>query len=300
MTIALAMDTTAAVELLREQDYRVLKPFKAHEHDNYGASPCGGHIGVYVDVEATSLDTAKAEIIEFAAARFWFQPDGGIGIMGGMLCSYEQPSEPIPPEITAVTGITNDDVRGAKIDDDKIAAMFAGVDLVCAHNASYDRPILERRFPGVFNRLVFGDSWTDIDWRGHGFACGKLSHLLIEACDEWYEPHRALDDVLVGVHILATARPGGRVALAHLLDAVRTPWFRFRAVGAPYDRKDELKARGYRWDDKDRVWWKDIPEPNVADERVWFVQSGICAPSCRRVLARDRFTDRAGRQEFAR
>jgi DNA polymerase-3 subunit epsilon len=53
-----------------------------------------------------------------------------------------KPGRPIPPEVTALTGITDAAVRGRRIDDARVAALAASASLVVAHNAAFDRPFL--------------------------------------------------------------------------------------------------------------------------------------------------------------
>ena len=55
--------------------------------------------------------------------------------------------------------------------------------------------------------------------------------------------------------MLAAPLPQGTgTALAHLLQAARNPSYRLSATNAPFDAKDLLKARGYRWNADQRVW----------------------------------------------
>ena len=46
-----------------------------------------------------------------------------------------------------------------------------------------------------------------------------------------------------------------------------------RAIGAPFDAKDELKRRGYRWDGGDkghpRYWWREVSNQELAEEKAF-------------------------------
>jgi len=66
-----------------------------------------------------------------------------------------QPWSPIPATVTRLTGIDDAMVAGHEIGCDAVAAFLRGVDLVVAHNARFDRPFVEARWP-VFSRL----SWA--------------------------------------------------------------------------------------------------------------------------------------------
>jgi DNA polymerase-3 subunit epsilon len=55
--------------------------------------------------------------------------------------------------------------------------------------------------------------------------------------------------------VLACPLPvSGQTGLAHLLSASAKPSYRLQATAAPFDAKDLLKARGYRWDGPNKVW----------------------------------------------
>jgi DNA polymerase-3 subunit epsilon len=62
----------------------------------------------------------------------------------------------------------------------------------------------------------------------------------------------------------------GRSAFAHLLECARRDTVRLWAEGAPYDFKDSLKKRGYRWNDgndgRPRSWYVEIDQGALDDE----------------------------------
>ena len=51
----------------------------------------------------------------------------------------------------------------------------------------------------------------------------------------------------------------GKRGMSVLLDSARKKRSAIRAVGAPFDCKDDLRKRGYRWDpgdgDREKAWW---------------------------------------------
>jgi DNA polymerase-3 subunit epsilon len=60
------------------------------------------------------------------------------------------------------------------------------------------------------------------------------------------------------------------MGLARLLQAARATSFRVFADGAPFETKDLLKARGYRWDAERRVWHGEVRDEAALDEeRAW-------------------------------
>jgi DNA polymerase-3 subunit epsilon len=62
----------------------------------------------------------------------------------------------------------------------------------------------------------------------------------------------------------------GQTGLARLLAAGATPSYRLLATQAPFEAKDALKARGYRWDTERRVWHTRLSdEVQLEAECVW-------------------------------
>ena len=51
---------------------------------------------------------------------------------------------PLPAEITHLTGLTDDDVRRERIDVEAAGALIERSGLLVAHNARFDRPVVER------------------------------------------------------------------------------------------------------------------------------------------------------------
>jgi DNA polymerase-3 subunit epsilon len=255
-------------------------------------------LGLLVDVETTGLGPATDEIIELAMTPFTYGLDGKIYAVHESFQALRQPSEPIAPEITAVTGITNEMVAGQVIDPAAVEAFAAPASLVIAHNATFDRRFLERFCP-VFSSKPWGCSQSQIDWSAEGFEGTKLAYLA-QAAGFFYDRHRAMHDCLAAVELLARPLPrSGVTGLSRLLDRARAADWRIWAENAPYDRKEMLKGRGYRWNGdpgtQPRAWYIDVPEPQREAE-VQFLQSEVyrrsIEPLIRRIDAYDRFSER--------
>jgi DNA polymerase-3 subunit epsilon len=74
-------------------------------------TPCIGHdtkTAILLDTETTGLDTQKNEIIEVGMVKFDYFADGRIAGVRDTFSAFNEPSEPIPPEVAALTGITDD------------------------------------------------------------------------------------------------------------------------------------------------------------------------------------------------
>lgn len=183
--------------------------------------------------------------------------------------ALRQPGRPIPADVTRLTGIADRDVAGHAIDADEVRAFVAGADVVVAHNAAFDRPVVERAWP-FFADVPWACSLTQVDWRAEGFEGRKLGQLLCER-RRLFDGHRALDDVLALVHLLQQPLTLGTTGFALIMVEASRVTVRVWATNAPYDRRALLKSRGYRWANGEgrapRAWSRDMPEP-MADAEV--------------------------------
>ena len=247
--------------------------------------------GVVVDVEATGLDIESDTVIEFAGRPFQFNRlTGEIVEVGPVVSCLHDPGVPLSPEIVRLTGITDADLAGQELDVDAIGSLLESADIVIAHNARYDRPMVERAV-GSMDK-IWGCSLSMIDWKGLGFPAAKQESLAIYH-GFFYSGHRATVDVDALLHLLTFRPPGGEHTYLHtLLTEARQRVAVVRAVGAPFDTKDLLKGRGYRWDGRGRVWWREVPVAALEDEEAWLradIYPGDGAPRVEPVSAFHRF-----------
>jgi DNA polymerase-3 subunit epsilon len=196
--------------------YRVLRKLSPRSQ----LEPAAGaptRTGLFVDVETTGLDPLRHEIIELAMVPFTYGLDGRIFEIGDPFHELRQPSDPIPPEITAITGITDEMVAGKAIDPAQVAAFAAPAALVIAHNASFDRRFLER-FCETFTTKPWACSMTQVPWAEEGHEGVKLAYLASGA-GFFYDKHRAIHDCLAAIELLSRPLPkSGALAFACLLD----------------------------------------------------------------------------------
>ena len=125
---------------------------------------------LYVDCETTGLSFEHDQAIELAMLPFTYAP--GDGRIGEVLHHEAQvhlhdPARPLDALITALTGLTDEDLRGRRIDAEAATALIARSDLIIAHNARFDRPFFERALPAT-RALPWGCSMRDVAWTAHG------------------------------------------------------------------------------------------------------------------------------------
>jgi len=254
------------------------------------------NLAVLVDTETTGLNHVKDEIIEIGAVAFTYDDEGVIGDVVGIYSGLRQPSDPIPAEITRLTGITGEMVAGRDIDVAALDALIEPADLVIAHNAAFDRPFCEKLSP-TFASKAWACSVKEIPWADLGFEGNKLGYLVGQS-GLFHEGHRATDDCNALLEVLARpAGEGGTRPFSQLLRSSECSRVRIFAENAPFDMKDHLKGRGYRWSDgsdgRPRAWWIEIND-ELQEEEFHYLRTEIycwedAEPLTLRLTAHDRY-----------
>ncbi|MDI6029357.1 3'-5' exonuclease [Corticibacterium sp. UT-5YL-CI-8] len=253
-------------------------------------------LAVLVDVETTGLNHSRDEVIEIGAVAFTYDDAGTIGDVVGIFSALRQPSGPIPAEITRLTGITDEMVAGQTINLATLDAFVEPADLIIAHNAGFDRPFCERLSPSFIPK-PWACSVTEIRWADHGFEGNKLGYLVGQS-GLFHDGHRATDDCHALLEILARPIAGTDVTpFSEVHAASQRLRVRVWAENSPFEMKDHLKARGYRWSDgsdgRPKSWWAEIAEEDLDDE-LRFLRGEIyrwpeAEPLTQRLSAADRF-----------
>lgn len=269
-------DIAAALALLDvHPDYRVLRALPPATTLISTLQPVLPlRVAAVVDVETTGLFAGLDEVIELAVQRVRFDALGRIVEVGTPRSWLQQPVDPVTPEITAITGLTDEILAGQRIDIEGATALIAGADVVIAHNAAFDRPFIDLLLPGAQD-AAWACSMCEVEWRGLGFEGQALNHLVYQTglSGYFYDGHRAATDVLALMHLLGqpVGDDGGTI-LGRLIAAAETPSVKVMAVGAAFDRKDSLKRRGYRWDAGRQHWWTTVAAAGALHERAFLAE----------------------------
>ncbi|MDX1669200.1 MAG: 3'-5' exonuclease [Limnobacter sp.] len=248
-----SVDPEAIAQWLENHpDFKVLRRLK----------PSGNYEGqinhpikvIVVDTETTGLNIEQAELIEVGLVAV--EVDATTGAVGRILGSYgelEDPGVPIPTESTAIHGITDEMVAGKQFDEDVIKTLCEGAQLVVAHNAGFDKPFMVRRFPWIED-FVWVCSFRELPLKQEGYASAKLENLLQE-CGYFHEAHRAVEDCNALLCFLAQPlKESQRWPFEVLFEGANEPLYEIAAIGAPFEKKDALKSKGFRWNPDERAW----------------------------------------------
>lgn len=212
-------------------------------------------VAAIVDLETTGFSADTDEIIEIGVLKFEYSPSKGIITRINSVLNYlQQPSEPLKPIITEVTGLTDEILEGEYIPKDQVKAFTTDVSLLVAHNASFDAKFFVKAF-GHPKKAMWACSSKggDIDWKSMGMASSGLEYLNWQL-GFFYDAHRASVDCMATLWLLI-AKPE---ALVQLHTSISTPRFLVKAWNSPFEVKDTFKNAGFKWNGTDRVWEKEV------------------------------------------
>lgn len=231
--------------------------------------------GVVVDTETTGTNADKDAIIELGMVLFEYDPE--TGIVCKVLDSFDQledPGFPIPPESTAVHGITDEMVAGKRIEDADVGRFLDGVSLVIAHNAKFDRVFMEKRLP-IFESLPWGCSFAQVDWSTEGIGSAKLEYIAYQF-GFFYDAHRADVDCFALLEVLQQKLPkSGDLVLKSIVNTLGQKSYTVFATGSPFETKDTLKARAYRWDGEKKCWHTTVTGDEAIKAEVAWLKASI-------------------------
>lgn len=234
-------------------------------------------LGVVVDTETTGTNPDKDAIIELGMVLFEYDPETGNAYR--VLESFDQLEDPgfaIPPESTDVHGITDEMVAGKRIDDASVEKFLEGVSLVIAHNSKFDRVFLEKRLP-IFEKLPWGCSLAQVDWHSEGIGSAKLDYIAYQY-GFFYGAHRAEVDCFALLEILQQTLPkSGVLVLKSILNSLAQKSYKIYATGSPFDTKDTLKERAYRWDGDKKSWHTTVTGDDAIKAEVAWLKSNVYA-----------------------
>ncbi|MBS7701337.1 3'-5' exonuclease [Chelatococcus sp. YT9] len=283
-----------ASELEQSGRYRILRQLRFRPVVSRAPLP-DEKVAVIVDVETTGLDHTKDEVIELGMVAVTYRDDGSFGDVIATFSELREPSIPISAESVRITGITPEMVAGKVLDLDAITQFIEPASLIIAHNARFDRPFCEKLARG-FDVKAWACSASEIDWASFGFEGVKLGYLVGQS--GWFHNgHRAVDDCHALLEVLGAPLKDGRgPAFSRLLASARRARYRIWAEYSPFDMKDVLKGRGYRWNDgsdgRPKSWWVETSDEALQAE-LQFLRTDIyqrdADPRVDRITAFERF-----------
>jgi DNA polymerase-3 subunit epsilon len=295
---------TLATDWLARGGYRVIRPLQVRTTYSEAPPPEKLITVAILDTETTGTNQAKDKIIELGMVLVEVCPETGQAYrVIQVFDELEDPGMPIPEESIRIHHITDEMVSGKRIDDAAVEALLSDVSVVVAHNAGFDRVFVEERFP-IFATKAWACSWAQIPWSEEGISSSKLEFLAYFFGFQ-FTGHRAVTDCQALLEVLQQPLPtSGSKAMQVMLQNASISDIQVSALGSPFDSKDVLKERNYRWNADKKVWAKRIQKESLANEVAWLKASVYAGKGFRleleKINAMNRFSVRPGPVEVVK
>jgi len=224
----------------------------------------------FLDTETTGLDKSNDQIIELALKVVKFEEKSGkIISIDHEYESFNDPNEKLDEKITQITGITDEMVDGQSIDWSLVDDIFKGTDFLVSHNASFDRPFVDRD-SSVSPNLVWACSMDDIAWLQRGFTNTK-QELLCYWHGFYFDAHRAMNDVDAMINLLTHSHYDDDRPLTELIKNSKIQTYIIKVTNFPFDeiKKNTIKANGYNWNAIEKLWYKMVSLTELENEKEW-------------------------------
>lgn len=233
---------------------------------------------LFIDVETTGVSFDNDRVIQLACRPALFdRATGNLTRLMNSRVFYNDPGIDIPPEITVLTGVTSEQVKGQAIDWAWVSKVMAKVDFVVAHNARFDRHFIKKHMTESaisFPETIWACSMSQIDWKGLGCTAGRSLETLCAWHGFYYRSHDAMADVNATMHLLLQSSKTSTL----LSKALKSQW-RVFALNFPRGKNSEIKSKGYRWDPDVSSWWLGFESKDDADaECDWLTKTFSIEP----------------------
>lgn len=225
---------------------------------------------IVLDTETTGLDSEKDKVMQLSMLKVLYDDDGIVGITDDFFDQFQDPGEPLDPKIVRLTGITDEMLKGQRINLEEAAEFMKDASLFIAHNAAFDRKFVEKSFPSLgFDKVDWACSIRDVDWDSRVTGSGKLELLLLNQ-KYVYPAHNAKADCTATGFMLSRSYDGDTPVMSDILKSVSVTPVMVMAIGLPFGNQAPLKDAGWKWspdrsgDAGDKCWHITVKTPEEA------------------------------------
>jgi len=159
-----------------------------------------------LDFETTGLDSGAGRVVEIGAIRFNLEPEGPRE-EASMACLVD-PGMPIPPRVTSIHGISDEDVVGAPSFGEVASSLLALAEgaVIVAHNVGFDLSFLDSELLRLGRGRPSSESADTLTLSRRAFpgrASYRLGAIAAALGIDAGAAHRALDDARTCMHLYA-------------------------------------------------------------------------------------------------
>lgn len=265
-------DNAAKALLIEELLKSDLHVFNGMSHMNvvHPDRRANSRTAIVLDTETTGLNHLEDKVIQLSMLKVLYDEHGIVEITEEFFDQFQDPGHPLDPKITQLTGITDAQVSGQKIDIEAAKKFVEGADLIIAHNAAFDRKMVEHNLPEIgFATMNWACSIKDVDWENRHAGSPKLE-LLVHSQGYVYPAHNAYADCKATAFMLTCQFDLDTETFTDILDTLKRRKVMVMATGLQFGRQEPLKAAGWKWspdrsgDAGDKCWFITISTPEEA------------------------------------
>jgi len=245
---------------------------------------------VVIDVETTGFDSTSDALIQIALRPFLVCLETGqVSVIKKPIVYKQEPPEPLSDRIKQVTGFSDEDLTNEKVNWSMIGRILSMCKFVIAHNASFDRPWVDRYLREndipINDELIWACSMSQVDW-SRDVIPSKSLEVLCAWHGFFYNSHCAEADIDATLHLLRISS-----TLSELLANASTPDWHVFAMNTLRQENERLKKQRYRWNPEFSCWWKAVSTKQQADEECAWLESNMSQvePQCFEIEAKHRF-----------
>jgi DNA polymerase-3 subunit epsilon len=219
---------------------------------NYNSGKIGTNKGVIVDTEATDKDPKSATLIELTMLPFTFTDEMEICEIKKPVTLLNDPGGPLSDEVKKLTGLTDKMLRGHSLDYELIIDTMNDNEITLAHNAKFDRTILERHV--AIPDYIWGCTMYDIDYEAKLINSRAQDYIAFRN-GFWYEGHRSEEDCRALAHIL-NSKFNGVSYFQELMLKVYESTFKIILRDTEFNDNSLMKKFKFKWDGVEKYWFR--------------------------------------------
>ena len=213
---------------------------------------------VFLDTETTGLSETD-KIIELGLISCsCCLKTGRLLSIDKTYTATEDPGHPLNEKIIELTGLTDEQIQDTNFNEEEIKKFLRGARLIVSHNAAFDRPFFERRFPRLKN-LSWGCT-LNLEWNNYLPGSKRSLASLMNSSGYTFTAHRAVNDALAVIWLMYVHPE----AFKDLLSTVKNGWSKVilqiqNVTGSIFK---ELIRSAYKPSTDRHYWYRFIPQTN--------------------------------------
>jgi len=227
-----------------------------------------GDLGViFCNIITTSINSEQGEVLRINLKPCYIgKNDGKLSKVRKPVSFFNVVTSDISNEEKKFVDFDLEEKLGSSIDWSLVKSLFEKADLVVAHNASFVRPWIDKHVGD--NEIVWGCTLDHVDWSSKGFPSRNLESLAVFS-GYYYDFSSSVDSLNSVVNCL-----NKNSVLGEFINRALTPDLQVFAANAPFELKDLLKERRYRWNPDFSCWWLPLEDKAHGDsESEWLIKN---------------------------